>query len=314
MREDLKKRLAPMSSPNMKPAKPDSARAGAAQVQNSGADSVPVAYQLRALGRLQIARFAVAAVLVSALCAATLSTAQSDRNDLEVTDVRATSPSDGGALRGSQPLRSVAATDRAARSDTRSSPPDSSQTRRARGVGFDSVPESSVHRTYPDTIWQFWPGLPILREPSRTQLQSGRALGGRQETPELRSYNGRPIRPVRIERMRVTAYSPDERSCGESADGITASGYSVSTNGGFLVAADPTVLPLGSLVSVPGYDFGDVVPVLDVGGAIKGARLDVLFPTHEQAMHWGVQMLDVTVWEYSDGKPNDFKRFRRPQR
>jgi hypothetical protein len=41
---------------------------------------------------------------------------------------------------------------------------------------------------------------------------------------DIRWYNGRPIRPVRIERMRVTAYSPDERSCGDSADGITASG------------------------------------------------------------------------------------------
>lgn len=129
---------------------------------------------------------------------------------------------------------------------------------------------------------------------------------------DIRWYNGRPIRPVRIERMRVTAYSPDERSCGDSADGITASGYSVSTNGGFLVAADPKVLPLGSLVSVPGYDSGEVVPVLDVGGAIKGARLDVLFPTHEEAVRWGVRALDVTIWEYADGKPNDFKRFRRP--
>ena len=129
---------------------------------------------------------------------------------------------------------------------------------------------------------------------------------------DIRWYNGRPIRPVRIERMRVTAYSPDERSCGDSADGITASGYSVSTNGGFLVAADPKVLPLGSLVSVPGYDFGEVVPVLDVGGAIKGARLDVLFPTHEEAVRWGVRALDVTIWEYADGKPNGFKRFRRP--
>jgi 3D (Asp-Asp-Asp) domain-containing protein len=303
-----------MRSPNMKPAKLDSARIDTARVQNSVADSVPVAYRLRAPSRLRIARFAVAAVLVSALCAATLSTAQSDRSQSQATDMRATPITNDWATHGSQSLRSVVAADPGARSDTRASPPDSSQTRRVRAVGFDSVPESSVHRTYPDTTWQLWPRLLNLREPSRTQLQSGRALGGRQETPELRSYNGRPIRPVRIERMRVTAYSPDERSCGKSADGITASGYSVSTNGGFLVAADPTVLPLGSLVSVPGYDFGDVVPVLDVGGAIKGARLDVLFPTHDQAMHWGVQMLDVTVWEYSDGKPNDFKRFRRPQR
>lgn len=133
-------------------------------------------------------------------------------------------------------------------------------------------------------------------------------------SPEARMFNGRPLRAVRTVSMRVTAYSPDERSCGAHADGITASGYSVETNGGALVAADPRLLPLGSLVSVPGYDDGAVVPVLDVGGAIKGARLDVLFPTHERAVQWGVRELEVTVWEYADGEPSGFRRQRRPSR
>lgn len=131
---------------------------------------------------------------------------------------------------------------------------------------------------------------------------------------ERRMFDGRPVRAARTMRMKVTAYSPDERSCGASADGITASGHSVLTNGGFLVAADPKVLPLGSLVSVPGYDGGAVVPVLDVGGAIKGDRLDVLFPTHAEAMRWGVQTVDVTVWEYDDGRGSEFKRVRRKPR
>jgi 3D (Asp-Asp-Asp) domain-containing protein len=128
-----------------------------------------------------------------------------------------------------------------------------------------------------------------------------------------RIYDGRPVRLARTIRMRVTAYSPDERSCGASADGITASGYSVSTNGGCLVAADPKVLPLGSILGIPGYDGGECVPVLDVGGAIKGNRLDVLFPTHEQAIAWGVRELDVEVWEFADGKPSGFRKLRRPR-
>ncbi len=131
---------------------------------------------------------------------------------------------------------------------------------------------------------------------------------------QLRSFDARPVRAVRTVRMTVTAYSPDERSCGTSADGITASGYSVHVNGGCLVAADPKVLPLGSLVSVPGYDGGAVVPVLDTGGAIKGSRLDVLFPTHDEALRWGRRTLDVTIWEYDDGRPSGFKRVRRAPR
>lgn len=128
---------------------------------------------------------------------------------------------------------------------------------------------------------------------------------------EIRWFDGRPIRPAKTMTMVVTAYSPDERSCGKWADGITASGYSVWTNGMKLVAADTSILPFGTLISIPGYDGEDVVPVLDRGGAIKGKRLDVLYPTHERALQWGVQTLEVTIWEYADGKPDNFRsRYR----
>lgn len=117
---------------------------------------------------------------------------------------------------------------------------------------------------------------------------------------EIPTFAGRPIRPVKTMRMRVTAYSPDARSCGKWADGITASGASVWTNGMKLVAADTRLLPFGSIVTIPGYDGGKPVPVLDRGGKIKGRRLDVLYPTHNIARQWGVQHLEVTVWEYAD--------------
>lgn len=122
-------------------------------------------------------------------------------------------------------------------------------------------------------------------------------------------FNGRPIRPVKTMKMVVTAYSPDGRSCGNSADGITATLHSVKTNAHRLVAADPRVLGYGSMLTIPGYDSGNVVPVLDCGGAIKGNRLDLLFPTHEQARKWGRKTVTVTVWGYADGKaaPNPRK-------
>ena len=126
----------------------------------------------------------------------------------------------------------------------------------------------------------------------------------------VRHFNGRPITPVRTLRMRVTAYSPDERSCGRHADGITSSGYSVETNGGQMVAADARWFRFGALISIPGYADGQVVPVLDRGGAIKGNRLDVLYPTHERARQWGVQYIHVTEWAYADGLPVGFKRPR----
>ncbi len=129
--------------------------------------------------------------------------------------------------------------------------------------------------------------------------EDGREYGRAPEGYE-RYFNGRPLVVDRVIWMTTTAYSPDERSCGKWADGFTASMRSVWTNGMELVAADRRVLEFGSLVSIPGYADGRAVPVLDVGGAIKGARLDLLYPTHNRALQWGVQRLPVTVWKYAD--------------
>lgn len=120
---------------------------------------------------------------------------------------------------------------------------------------------------------------------------------------DTRWFDGRPVRPERVLWMTVTGYSPDERSCGEFADGQTATLHSVWTNGMRLVAADPTLLEYGTMLTVPGYADDTIVPVLDCGGAIKGARLDVLFATHEQALRWGVREVPVVVWGYADGLP-----------
>lgn len=143
----------------------------------------------------------------------------------------------------------------------------------------------------------------LLEDAPRVELEEAtleemRALGV--DPLSVRWFNGRKVRPARTIWMTVTAYSPDHRSCGKWADGITASNKSVWTNGMKLVAADTRLLPFGTLLSVPGYDGGRIVPVLDRGGAIKGARLDVLYPTHAIAREWGVQRLPVTVWEYID--------------
>lgn len=125
----------------------------------------------------------------------------------------------------------------------------------------------------------------------------------RAEPGHTKYFNGRPIRPSKTISMTVTGYSPDARSCPGTDDGYTATNHSVWTNGMHLVAADTRVLPFGSMVSVPGYAEGDVVPVLDRGGAIKGKKLDLLFPTHEIARQWGRKRIKVTVWEYADGLP-----------
>ncbi|MEM1446198.1 MAG: 3D domain-containing protein [Planctomycetota bacterium] len=154
------------------------------------------------------------------------------------------------------------------------------------------VERAAVQHTNDDTTRGSDDAGFVGRIPEADELQVG-------DEPGV-TFDGRPLRVAKILTMKTTAYSPDEQSCGIWADGQTASGKSVWTNAGKLVAADTSVLPFNTLVSIPGYDDGNPVPVLDRGGAIKDHRLDLLYPTHEIALQWGVQDHDVIVWEYAD--------------
>ena len=115
-------------------------------------------------------------------------------------------------------------------------------------------------------------------------------------TPDVKVVDGQTFRYVKTLKLRVTAYAPDPRCTYPYSGTTTASGLSVKTNGGKLVAADTSVIPMHALVLVPGYAGGATVPVLDRGGAIKGNRLDVLMPTFEQAQQWGSRNLEVKVY------------------
>ena len=93
--------------------------------------------------------------------------------------------------------------------------------------------------------------------------------------------------------FEVTAYCPNECCCGKYADGITASGEPAI---GKFCAAD-SIIPFGLKLDIPGYG---IVPVLDRGGKIKGRKLDVFFPTHQEALEWGRQKLEIHCWVLDD--------------
>ena len=87
---------------------------------------------------------------------------------------------------------------------------------------------------------------------------------------------------------KITAYCPCEKCCGRFADGYTASGAKAE---GQLIAA-PKEIPYHTWIDVPGYGMAEV---LDRGGSIKGRRLDVFFPTHQEALNWGVKYLEIEL-------------------
>jgi peptidoglycan DL-endopeptidase CwlO len=78
-------------------------------------------------------------------------------------------------------------------------------------------------------------------------------------------------------------------STGYSLPGHTASGLPV---GWGIVAVDPSVIPLGTKLTVPGY--GEAVAA-DVGSGVRGAMIDLWFPTLALARAWGRRTLTITL-------------------
>lgn len=72
--------------------------------------------------------------------------------------------------------------------------------------------------------------------------------------------------------------------------GRTASGSTVRVG---TVAADTTILPIGTLVFIPDFGWGRVE---DRGGAIRGDRLDIWFDDHAKALRWGRRKVPVKIW------------------
>jgi 3D (Asp-Asp-Asp) domain-containing protein len=78
-------------------------------------------------------------------------------------------------------------------------------------------------------------------------------------------------------------------STGYSLPGHTATGLPV---GWGVVAVDPSVIPLGTKLVVPGY--GEAVAA-DVGSSVHGMDIDLWFPTLAQARAWGRRTVTITL-------------------
>ena len=59
-----------------------------------------------------------------------------------------------------------------------------------------------------------------------------------------------------------------------------------------IIAVDPTFIPLGTKMFVPGYGEGVAA---DTGSAVKGPIIDVWLPTVEEALQWGRRTVTITI-------------------
>lgn len=89
--------------------------------------------------------------------------------------------------------------------------------------------------------------------------------------------------------VEATAYTAECAGC----IGITKTGVDLKANpNAKVIAVDPSIIPLGSQVYVEGYGYATAE---DTGGAIKGNRIDVFVPEHNDALQWGRKQVKVTI-------------------
>ena len=102
----------------------------------------------------------------------------------------------------------------------------------------------------------------------------------------LRGTRAHPSPPPRLLEFEATAYS---------VTGTTASGMQARPG---TVAADPTVLPLGSRIRVHGARaYSGVYTVTDTGPAVKGREIDIFIPDGAEAKRFGRRRVHVEILE-----------------
>lgn len=106
-------------------------------------------------------------------------------------------------------------------------------------------------------------------------------------------------------RLVSTAYGPPWG--GIQGTGVTKTGIDLRKNPKqYVVAVDPSVIPLGTKLKIPKNPFGDpniVFTAADIGGAIKGKRLDFYdWRGRKTQIDWGTRPIEAEILGQG-GKP-----------
>lgn len=117
--------------------------------------------------------------------------------------------------------------------------------------------------------------------------------------------------PLEIDAEKVAGRSPvapnladdealDFHATAYCLKGRTASGV-VAQSG--VIAADPRVLPLGTVVHLRSGSYTGTYTVADTGSKIKGRRVDVFVNTHREAIQFGRRQVKIKIIGHGSRKP-----------
>ncbi len=132
----------------------------------------------------------------------------------------------------------------------------------------------------------------LKKAPEAAKETEKREKAAREAERERASHNKamheKAVKEGKVVYVSATAYSAYDPGCGH----YTASGTRLRHG---VIAVDPSFIPLGTRVYIPGY--GEAVAE-DTGGAIVGNIIDIAFDTHEEALAFGRQDLEIYILEY----------------
>ncbi|WP_298713678.1 3D domain-containing protein [uncultured Veillonella sp.] len=100
-----------------------------------------------------------------------------------------------------------------------------------------------------------------------------------------KNNNGAPSKYSKVLTMEASAYSSQDPGNGN----YTATGSRLTKG---IVSVDPNLIPLGTKLYVEGYGYAVAD---DVGGAIKGNRIDLAYDSRAEALQFGRQTVKVYV-------------------
>lgn len=168
-----------------------------------------------------------------------------------------------------------------------------------------AIPFETVHESKP----HIYNGLKVVYQPGengnmrkhyRERMEDGRVVSRNLTKEELIS---KPIKEIIAHgtlvfdgpykkkiRMLASSYNPTVEQCGPWGF-TTFTGVKVRYG---VVAVDPKVIPLGTWLYVSGYGYALAA---DIGGAIKGNRIDCFFFTSHVGSGWRGGYIDVYVLE-----------------
>jgi 3D (Asp-Asp-Asp) domain-containing protein len=104
------------------------------------------------------------------------------------------------------------------------------------------------------------------------------------------------FRTVKVLTMHASAYTP-HRSGGGTGSGRTATGLPAGYG---LVAVDPRVIPLGTVLYIEGYGMAIAA---DTGRAIRGHKIDLCYATRQQAIQFGRRKVRVHILRAAPAAP-----------